>query len=433
MFENNNLIRLKELQRIRKNKIKKEIKNKNILFSIDNDYIDILLLSFDDCDERKIIPNYLKIKLNSLGKMQDNNFITLNNEELLFLYLVTNYYRYSFTETEKKLTTLLSRSDKGLKAAVYVKKYNVANNIKINLEEQEKTKKGSNFQTKSKNIDAAYIADAQNKYFNAWLLYTQRYQKKYLPLEFNNPDNNRYSYMMFLKSNMPHLFGLPGHKEYLTIPIVKKFSLAKQNSHFFVINDFLNIINNYRQKIINYEMHNSKKFNWERLRSKCVIFSKFGLFDVGNICVFKYKKSSKICLLKKCIDSKEKEYILLELVKGDGKNFFVPKSIRLETKESIKAEKTYLGLASNFRREFPDNIVDSIENNSNILFDIENYVRLNQEKLYESAILICETSTIFDSIILKDVDLDYLFASFDYSIDERSICTKANNRILSKD
>ena len=436
MFENNDFIKLKELQRTRRNKLNSYEIDKRENIKIDQHGIDILIVYFDELEKSKtVLPRDLYDKINFLKTKIVDNYINLENEDIKLLNFIINNYRYDDEENQKIVNKLIQDKDEVLKKEAFIEKYNVQEVLNVNSEENTKLKKTATFKTKSRNIDITYINQALDHYIDAWRLYNQHYQGRSILLEFNDFNNeNRYWNIHFSKHNMPHLLGLPSYNDYQKLLFVQKFSKSLGLSDYYVVNDFLNIINDNRQELIEYEINNEKKFNWEKFKCKTIFFKNLGIISLGDTCVFKFQKLNNYYLLKNCANKNQKEYIELEMMHKitDKANSLIPKSIRLTSFENTSKAKIFLGLTSNLRHEFPKNVVNGIENNDRQLFDIYNYLILNQEKLYGSANLICECGSIFDTIFLKDIDLNYLFASFDYDTDQRKLCSKEEKQQIKK-
>ena len=430
MFENNDIIRLKELQRIRLNKIKRYVKAKRGL-NIDDQYIDSLFVCFDyNNSSKEVLPPLLESKVLKLKNKGINHDVIFDYEDLQIIIEIASNYKYSFTKNQEVLKDLLQNIDTLFHRANFISKYNINNTQAINAEELTKTRKRATFTTSSKNIDINYINETIDQYVDAWRLYYQQYRNKPVLLEFNHiSKDTRYWRVNYNEAAMPHLLGLPNYNDYINTELFQDvlYQLPSHN-HNYVINNFLTAINDLRPEIIKHEVNSTHKFNWERLHSKAMFFKNFGLPEANDICIYKLcNKQDSYKILKKCSNLQLNDYVELELITNNKSNTtsLIPKSIRLIKKEQEnRPNRLYLGLASNISREYARIVIESLEKNDDTIFNIDNYICLNQEKLYGSAELICETRNIFDSILLKRIDLNYLFLSCDYENDQRK---QANN------
>ena len=94
MFENNDIIRLKELQRIRLNKIKRYVKAKRGL-SIDGQYIDSLFVCFDyNNSSKEVLPPLLESKVLKLKNKGINHDVIFDYEDLQIIKIPSVFFGF---------------------------------------------------------------------------------------------------------------------------------------------------------------------------------------------------------------------------------------------------------------------------------------------------------------------------------------------------
>ena len=424
MFYNTDIIKLKELQRIRRQKLKEYGYGLDI--QVSNYDIDLLLVYFDESEANKeVFPDSFLASLSNLKQFASSHLVYFHDDDIEYLNYIIGNYRYSEKENKKIIEKLVKNKDVLLNKDIFIGKDNLFDQLSISQEEETKLRKSALFTTSSKHIDQEYMIHAIDEYMDAYQLFYQKYNDKPIYLEFNGSSiDNRYWVINFRYTYMPHILGLPGYDDYKNLNFVRRFSKNIMDRDSCVINDFYDIILRHKKQFVQFEMKRHEKFNWEKLRCKTSFFKNFGTFNQGDICVYKFGSERERYVLKR--SGLSHDYLELALMHPINYqyNSFIPKSLRLISDDNNTKGRLFLGLASNLSHESPEKITISKVNHDNHLFNVDDYLILNQEKIYGSFDLICEVGNIYDSVLLKGIDLDYLFASFQYDEDSRRVCNK---------
>lgn len=433
MNQRNILLRLQKLREKRLNQLKEFIENDRNLI-INSLYIDSLIISCNNQDNRMIISEEDKEIIKGINEKIKKEYISLSPRELKYIYELVSTYKYSEEDNQKALNNLILNIDKIFYKDIYSDKYNISKTHSISNEEYDMARRQAINEIKNKNIDEQYICETLDNFEDALRLYRDRYFDHHVIIESNNLfDNKRIWYVHFERSCMPHIMGLPNKNDLFKTNFYGALSSTVNFECEYVVDYFMELSKHYRAEIVNHEKKMRKKFNWGRINVKTMAFKNFGDFSYGTITMYKKRtNNSGYFIEKEAINKNIKDFVELELVTGkeSRREFLVPRSIRFSKSDrNDNEERIYLGLASNIYSYNLKSILDSIKNDDNDFF--EYYLSTNQEKFLESAEMICSRSKVTDRIILSETDLDYMFLSNDYANDHRLIADFKTKQIIN--
>lgn len=423
MFEKNKLVKLKELQRARLLQLKKAI-DSNITIVADDSYIDSLMVSLDECDKRERIDNTTLPVLETINDILSKNDNIIGSKEAKDIYLMINKYRYGDSNNCTVKDELLNNIDNITQKMIVNDKYNINNTIFFKSSKFE-----HKYEVYNSHISVEHINRTIEQYIDAWRLYKQKYYHQNVTIEFNDAFTKIRNFRIYFDAqSIIKLFGLPRFGDYYKVDLFKDLEKIATNMPFDIDDKFLVLIRDYKDELLKHEEESSKKFNWVQMHEKTMAFKNLGNLSYDNISIYKKENYDNYFLETKAANSNIDGFVELELAnyKNSREDTLSPINIRFKGQRySMERPRMYLGLASSYRGVPLQAVYKNINRPNSLEFNFDNYLALNQERLYNSADLIISRSNLFDMIMLSDTDLNYLFVSSNYEDDDRVICDKA--------
>lgn len=201
MNQRNILLKLQKLREKRLNQLKEFIENdKNLI--INNLYIDSLIISCNNQDNRMIISEEDKKIIKGINEKIKKEYISLSPRELKYIYELVSTYKYSEEDNQKALNNLILNIDKIFYKDIYSDKYNISKTHSISNEEYDMARRQAINEIKNKNIDEQYICETLDNFEDALRLYRDRYFDHHVIIESNNLfDDKRIWYVHFERSH----------------------------------------------------------------------------------------------------------------------------------------------------------------------------------------------------------------------------------------